>query len=178
MAELTTLARPYARAAFEVAKSDNALAQWADALNLLEAVTADSKVQHLLDSPSLTAELKSDALVSLLGDKVDVKLKNFISTLADNKRLDLLPTIKELFAELKALQEKVVEVEVTTAFDIPPATQKALITALTRKLEREVSLTTTVDASLIGGALIRAGDTVIDGSVKGRLTKLAETMIS
>lgn len=178
MAELTTLARPYARAAFDIAKQDGKLAEWAKALLEAEAVTSDDKVALLLESPSLTSSQKSDALCDVLGDSVDEKFQNFIATLADNKRLLLLGTIKEMFLALKAQQERSIEVEVATAVELPAAIKTALVEALTKKLEREVSITTSVDASLLGGALIRAGDTVIDGSVKGRLNKLAEAMNS
>ena len=178
MAELTTLARPYARAAFDIARQDGKLAEWATALLEAEAVTSDDKVALLLESPALTSSQKSDALIKVLGDSVDSKFQNFISTLANNKRLLLLGTIKEMFLALKAQQEKSIEVEVTTAVELPESIKTALVAALTKKLEREVSISTAVDTSLLGGALIRAGDTVIDGSVKGRLNKLAEAMNS
>ncbi len=178
MAELTTLARPYARAAFDVANDISKLDLWAESLTTADAITADDTILSLLDSPALTAAQKSDALAQVLGDSVDEKFKNFLSALAENKRLVLLPTIKQQFMTLKAQQEKSIEVDVTTAFEIPEATQKALVDALTKKLEREVAISLNVDASLIGGALIRAGDTVIDGSVKGQLSKLAEAVNS
>lgn len=178
MAELTTLARPYSRAAFDVAKEDGKLSEWAEALTSASAITSDETIQCLLSSPGLTATQKSDSLSEVLGDSVDQKFKNFLSTLADNKRLMLLPTIKLQFITLKAQQEKSIEVDVSTAFELSASVQEALVTALKKKLEREVSLSTSVDPSLLGGALIRAGDTVIDGSVKGRLAKLAEAMNS
>lgn len=178
MAELTTPARPYAKAAFEVAKEGKALDAWAEHLALVEAVIGDEKIQQLLDSPALTAGLKSKALQEVLGESVDKKFFNFLSTLAENKRLLLIPTIKQMFLALKAQQEKTIEVDIISAFELSSDTKDTLISALKAKLDREVSMNTSVDTSLLGGALIRAGDTVIDGSVKGRLAKLSEAMNS
>ncbi len=178
MAELTTPARPYAKAAFEVAKEGGALDAWAKHLAIVEAVILDEKIQQLLDSPALTATQKSDALMGVLGDTVDKPFSNFLSTLALNKRLALIPTIKQMFLALKAQQEKTIEVDIVSAYELSAETTDTLTKALKAKLDREVSMKASVDISLIGGALIRAGDTVIDGSVKGRLAKLAEAMNS
>ena len=178
MAELTTLARPYARAAFDVAKGDGKLDEWARSLAITEALTGDSKIKSLLSSPALTALQKSKAISGVLADSVDGKFNNFLATLADHKRLTLLPTIKQMFMALKAQQEKSIDVSVTSATEMPAKVKDALVAALAKKLGREVTITTSVDSSLLGGALIRAGDTVIDGSVKWRLAKLAATINS
>lgn len=176
MAELTTLARPYARAAFEVAQSDGQLPQWLEALKCAAAVIGHPKVKVLLASPGLTASQKSSAIVGVLGTLSGPKFGNFLVTLTENKRLSLLPFIRDLFIELKSQYEKMSEVSVSTAYPISEKLMKELATALTKALQREVKLTSTVDESLLGGVVIRAGDTVIDGSVKGRLAKLAETV--
>lgn len=176
MAELTTLARPYARAAFEVAVAENRLEQWAAALSTAAAVLKNDKVKALLASPSKTASEKSDVLNALLVESTDSKFANFIAALAENKRLSMLPEIQNLFLALKAEYEKSLEVSISTAYAINDDLLNKLSRALADKLGRRVKLSSTVDKSLLGGALIRAGDTVIDGSVKGRLTKLAEAM--
>jgi F-type H+-transporting ATPase subunit delta len=176
MAELTTLARPYARAAFDIANRDSQLDLWLAALNGAAAVITDSKVQAYLASPGLTAEQRSAAIVDVLGDLSSPKFGNFIITLAENNRLLLLPYIRELFIALKAQREKSIDVSIASAYPINEQLVAKLITALTQKLERKVKLTTVVDESLLGGVLIHADDTVIDGSVKGRLAKLAEAM--
>lgn len=176
MAELTTLARPYARAAFEFARDQKDLGGWSASLRLAAAVTADDTVALVLASPSMTAEQKSTAYITVCGDKLNASQQNFIKVLAENKRLPLLSEIFQLYELYKANQEKTVEVSVESAFAIDAALTEKLKKALGKKLDREINLVTAVNKDLIGGALIRAGDTVIDGSIRGRLAKLAEAM--
>lgn len=178
MAELTTLARPYAKATFEAADAAGALAQWSEMLKLVAAVSQQEVMTKVLASPSLTTEQKAKAFVEVCGDEIDAKAANLIGALADNSRLQLLPEIQQLFELHKAQREKSVDVVVTTAFELSGELQDKLAKSLSTKLDRDVNLSTEVDASLLGGALVRAGDTVIDGSVCGRLTKLAEAMNS
>ena len=176
MAELTTFARPYARAAFEYARDAKCLAQWADALSLTATICQDPKVIKVLSAPSLTAEGKKALLVKLCGESVDEKFLNFVDVLASNKRLALLSEVAVLFVAYKSEYEKAVDVTVTTAFPLAGDVEARFAIALKEKLERDISLSTEVDESLLGGAIVRAGDTVIDGSVKGRLAKLADAM--
>jgi F-type H+-transporting ATPase subunit delta len=176
MAELTTTARPYARAAFELARADGQLDVWAQALGLLAAVCGDKKIAGLIHSPTLTTAGKSDLLKNICGDALAQKQQNFVQTLADNKRLGLLQEVNRLFLAFKAEHDKTLDVEVRAAFDMSAEWQAKLVAALSAKLDRKVSLTTHIDKSLLGGAVIRAGDTVIDGSVRGRLAKLADAM--
>lgn len=178
MAELTTLARPYAKAAFEVALEAGALESWSKMLGMSAAVTRDEAVSALLKSPSLTSEQVADAFVQVCGDELDAKGKNFVRLLAENRRLVLLPQIAQLFEVLKANQEKSVDVEVTTAFEISSDITSKLAQALKSRLKREINMVTRIDQTLIGGVVIRAGDTVIDSSVRGKLSKLAESMKS
>lgn len=178
MAELTTLARPYAKAAFEYADNQNALQGWSEMLALAAVVSVDSIIQKLLSAPSYTAQQKADAFTEVCGEHLDANAKNLISILAENKRLGLLPFVAELYEGLKAQRERSVDVEVKSAFELPGDLQDKLANALRAKLNRDVNLTSSVDKSLLGGVLIRAGDTVIDGSVRGRLAKLAEAMNS
>lgn len=176
MAESITLARPYARAAFEVAVADGQLQEWSTALASAAAIVTQQKIKALLASPALTAADKSAAMLDVLGEAFHKKFANFIVALADNKRLSMLPEIRDLYRVLKADYEKSLDVSVTTAYPIDADLLDKLSRALAEKLGRRVKLSSAVDQSLLGGALIRAGDTVIDGSVKGRLTKLAEAM--
>lgn len=176
MAELTTLARPYAKAAFEYAREHNVLAQWASQLSVAAAVSQSDTVGKVLSSPVHTAAEKGNVFVVLCGDTLDSHGQNFVRNLAANKRLGLLPAISVLFEQFKANLEKSVDVDVTSAFELPKDTLDKLATALQSKLSREVTLQSSVDDSLLGGVVIRAGDTVIDDSVKGRLAKLAEAM--
>lgn len=176
MAEFTTLARPYARAAFESARDGNALSAWSEALSLLAAVSGDAAVKVLISSPNLTSSEKSSKLIDVCGDALAEQQKNFVSVLADNGRLALLPEISQLFELFKANQEKTVDVDIETAFELNEAQLSALESSLKKTLARDVALSSKVDKALLGGVFIRAGDTVIDASVRGRLTKLAAAM--
>lgn len=178
MAELTTLARPYAKAAFEVAMAGNDLQTWSDMLGKVAAVVDTDKVASALASPSLTGEQQAQIVIDICGDEMNEKTQNFIRILSENKRLALLSEIVGLFEVLKANQEKTVEVGVSTAFPLEDAVQQKLAASLRSRLQREVNIHSEVDKSLIGGVVIRAGDLVIDGSIRGRLSKLAEAMNS
>ena len=178
MAELSTLARPYAKAAFEYALDKNGLDQWSSQLATAAAVAADEGMNVVLSNPSLTAAQQAQTLSDVCGDAVSAEVRNFIAILASNKRLALLPEISALFAQYKANQEKTVDVEVVSAFDLADSARDRLAEVLGRKLERQVNVRTSTDSNLLGGVLIRAGDLVIDGSVRGKLDKLAEAMNS
>lgn len=176
MAELSTLARPYAKAAFEFARDSQQLAEWSAMLNTLGQVAAQAKVVELLSSPSLTASQMAETFAGLCGDELTANAVNFINTLANNKRLLLLPQISEQFAVLKAQQEQTVEVEVTSAYELSEAEAEQLAQAFAKKLSREVSLSSTTDASLLGGVVVRAGDMVIDGSMRNKLAQLTDAL--
>lgn len=178
MAELSTLARPYAKAAFEYAVEKGNLGEWSGQLATCAAVVANERVSAVLDNPALTGEQQAKALNDVCGDATGEQVKNFVNILAANRRLSLLPEICNQFELFKANQEKSVDVEVVSAFDLSEALVDKLAGALRSNLEREVKVSTSTDESLLGGVLIRAGDTVIDGSVRGRLNKLAEAMNS
>jgi len=176
MAELSTLARPYAKAAFEYARQHSALDAWAQQLATAAAVSADDGMEAVLNNPALTDDEQAKTLTDVCGDTLGEPVRNFIAILASNKRITLLPEIYSQFALYKANQEKSVDVEVVSAFDMADDVRDKLAGALGKKLEREVRVTTSTDENLLGGVLIRAGDLVIDGSVRGRLNKLAEAM--
>jgi len=178
MAELTTLARPYARAAFEVASSSDQLQSWSDMLRQLANVVSNDRVAEMLSSPSLTGDQQAQIVIDLCGDEISGQLQNFISVLSENKRLSLLPEIVGLFDILKADQELTVDVEISTAFALVEKTEEKLAQAIKEKLNRDVKIHSQVDKNLIGGMVIRAGDLVIDDSVRGKLHKLAEAMSS
>lgn len=178
MAELSTLARPYARAAFEFARERGELPTWSAQLATVAAVTRDAGMAQLLSNPALTAEQQAQSLKDVCGDAINSHGQNFVSILASHKRLSLLTEISALFQQYKANQEKTVDVQVYSAFEVAEQTEQALARVLKTKLEREVKVDTVVDKTLLGGVLIRAGDLVIDGSVRGKLNKLAEAMNS
>ena len=176
MAELRTLARPYAKAAFQAANESGTLQLWADQLAILGSISTDSKVASVITSSTVDAASQVATIVALVGDELNASVNNFLHILAENKRLLLLPSIAELFVELKANLERSVEVNISTAFALDDATETKLAQALKDKLQRDIQVHTDVDKSLLGGVVVRAGDIVIDGSVKGRLAKLAEAM--
>jgi len=178
MAELTTLARPYAKAAFEYAQAHQQLANWSAMLGLAAAVSQDDTMQRVLKAPRLTSTEKATTFVEVCGDKFDAQARNFLSIVSENNRMELLPEIADMFELYKAEQEQSVDVDVTSAFALNDEQQDKLAKVLSARLGREVRLHAAEDASLIGGVVIRAGDLVIDGSVRGKLAKLAEALKS
>lgn len=179
MAELTTIARPYAKAAFLFAKEQSALEQWESMLTTAAAVEADASVRRALSNPALGSAQQVDLLAGICGDDVvNDNFRNFLSQLAENKRLALLATIVELFQQFLAEEKRFADVELLSAFPIEDGEAANLVEALKKRLGVEVRVSKKVDPALIGGVLIRAGDTVIDGSVRGRLNKLVEQLNS
>lgn len=178
MINTQTLARPYAKAAFEFASVAGRIDAWSGMLSLAAVAVEVPAVAELLKNPRLTSENKVKTLVQLLGSDIDEAFRNFVSTLGDNDRLDVLPTIRELFEELKAEAEKTLDVEVQTAFELTSAQLQTLAAALSKRLDRTVNPQQVVNPALIGGVVIRAGDVVVDGSVRGKLSQLAESLKS
>ena len=179
MAELTTIARPYAKAAFRFAQEHDAFTKWESMLGLAAAVAEAPAMQDYLRQPSLGAKQKAEAFIDVCGaDALDDDGRNFITLLAENDRLAVLPVIFSLFHALVAEQQAIVDAEILSAYELDEKEVERLVASLKQRLGREVRATSTVDASLLGGIVIRAGDTVIDGSVRGRLARLAEQMNS
>lgn len=179
MAELTTVARPYAKAAFEFARDKGNLADWSAQLALVAAVASDAEFAAYLSRPMLTASQQAEALLKVAGDKVNAEVRNFVTEVAQNKRIDALPAVAELFEAFRAEQEQSADVAVASAYPLDDAQQAALAATLGQKLGRKVVIAeVSVDASLIGGVIIRSGDLVIDASVRGKLNKLAATLNS
>lgn len=177
MAELNTVARPYTKAVFEYAREAGTLEQWSSSLKTAAAVTADEVMVRVLGNPALTSEQKAEAVVSVL-EELDDSGKNLIRLLAENQRLALIPEIAVQFEQLKANQQSTVDIDVTTAYELNEQQQQKLTQALSAKLGRDVSLTSTLDKAILGGVVIRTKDLVIDGSVRARIAKLAEVMNS
>jgi F-type H+-transporting ATPase subunit delta len=178
MAESITVARPYTKAAFETALAQGDLGSWSEFLNMAAAVVADPGLAQVLDNPELTAAQKAQLVTDVVNGSrpVSQQAQNFLNLLAENKRLSLLPEVSSLYETLKANQEQSVDVSIVSAFDLGNEQQDKLAQALSAMLSREINITSTTDASLLGGVIVHAGDLVIDGSVKGKLGKLAEAM--
>jgi F-type H+-transporting ATPase subunit delta len=171
--ERTTLARPYAEAVFRLARERRALAQWSEMLRLAAAVACDPQMNRLIDNPRVPRARFVEFFLDVVGKKVDADGGNFIRLLAENRRVQLLPEIAALFEELRAGAEARVEAEVISATAVGAEQLKAIAAALKKRLGLDVSLATRIDPSLVGGIVIRAGDLVIDGSVRGKLQALA-----
>jgi F-type H+-transporting ATPase subunit delta len=173
VAERATIARPYAKAAFEYARPANALAEWSQGLNAAAAIVADRRIAALTKSPERTQADLVGLIADIAGANLDAGMQNFLRVLAENRRLLLLPEIAAHYEVLRAAVENTVDVEVVSAVPLSTAQADMLSQALGTRLERKVRMNTAVDPTLLGGAVLRAGDLVIDGSLKGRLQRLA-----
>jgi len=171
--ERTTLARPYAEAVFRLARERKHFAAWSDMLKLAAAVGSDPQMNRLIDNPRVPRERFVEFFLDVCGKQLDPQGANFIRLLAENHRTQLLPEIAALYETLRAEAESRVEAEVISAAAVSAEQLKTIAAALARRLGREVSLATRIDPSLVGGIVIRAGDLVIDGSVRGKLGALA-----
>src|SRR5512138_1512853 len=168
MAEKATIARPYAKAAFESAREHDAFERWSQVLAIASSVVQDERVARLLSNPRIGPEELTGLIAEIAGDAMTEQTRNFLATLADNRRLALLPEIAAKYEQLRAEAENVAHVQVISAVALTDAQQQRLAAALKKRLQREVRLHCEVDESLIGGAIVRAGDFVIDGSLKAR----------
>lgn len=169
MSQALTLARPYARAAFAIAKDAGAFAAWSGALGFAARVAADPQAAAVLGHPALTRE---QAVALLSPDDAEPAFRDYLALLADNRRLVLLPEIAGLYEELRAEAEQVVKAKVTSAAALPAGELDTIKAALRKRFGREVEVEAAVDEALIGGAVIAAGDVVIDGSLRGKLSRL------
>ncbi|MEE9332368.1 MAG: F0F1 ATP synthase subunit delta [Methylophilaceae bacterium] len=176
MAEISTIARPYAVAAFKLAKDKKALAKWSEMLCLAAAVSNDEKLSAYIQNPQIEGPVLQDAFLKVCGDKLDVGGKNLIKVLVEYKRLSILPAISSAFEELKAEEEGSIDAQIVAAVKPNAATTKDLVKKLETKFGKKVSATVVVDPEIIGGMKIIVGDSVIDASVKGQLQNLAYSL--
>lgn len=174
--EATTIARPYADAAFKRATESDKLGQWSDALGLLAAVVRDPAMAGLIVNPKLDKNQLVELVIDIAGDKLDDEAKNLVKLMVESDRLIVMPAVAELFEAAKNAQLGTLDVQVTAAFAMGSDQESALADALKAKLGREVRITSEQDPELIGGVRIRAGDMVIDGSVRGQLAQLANEL--
>ena len=174
MADRLTVARPYARAAFAQAGSN--LGAWSEALGRAAAAVGDARVRALFGSPKVSAQQLAGLVADVAGPSLDQNGRNFLQLLAENGRLQFLPEMAQLFDQLKAEAERVVDVSITSAAPMGTDEQQKLVAALEARFKRKVRVQSAVDPSLIGGAVVRAGDLTIDGSVKARLASLAHDL--
>lgn len=173
MAERKTLARPYAEAAFQLAQERNELKAWGDMLAIAAVAAADEQLKAAAHNPSVDRKAIAGLFESIIGKAMVSDGGNFVRLLLENGRIELLPEINELFRDFRSQAEGRVEAEVLTAYKLTAAQTRAIAEGLKRRLGREVDIVSKVDASLVGGVVIRADDLVIDGSVKGYLQSLS-----
>ena len=178
MAERATIARPYAKAAFEYARDANDFAGWSLALARAAEIVADPRVAALTKSPQWSAADVVGLITDVAGASLNAGMQNFVRVLAENHRLLLLPEIAAHYEEFRSAVENTVDVEVVSAVKLDAAQSGKLSAALAKRLKRNVRMKNSVDATLLGGAVLRAGDLVIDGSLKGRLERLATELTS
>lgn len=176
MVEKSTIARPYAQAIFDLAHRQGRLAEWSDMLNLAAHVASDADMVALIGNPGVSRQRLSDLFLDICSGKLDSSAQNLIRVLVENGRLAVLPEIFAQFEIYKADAEKIVQAQVISAYELSQAQQQSIAAALKNRLGREVSLQCEVDTSLLGGAIIRAGDLVIDGSVTGQLDRLTNAL--
>src|SRR3954454_4032992 len=172
MAEPTTVARPYAEAAFKIADEAGALARWSEMLAALAAVAAHPRVRQAADDPQLSDARRAGLFITVLGGRLTGEAENFVRVLAQNDRLALLREIREQFEVLKNEREGVVEAELQSAFELSAAQLKDIVERLEKKTGRKVRAHVSVDRELIGGVKIVLGDKVIDGSARAQLAAL------
>ncbi len=176
MSDLTGIARPYARAVYELAKDKGSFDKWTDMMTFLSAVVQDEAMIEALDSPKMTEAQKAELLEAISEGQLDDQGKNLIKVLSENDRLSLIPEICTLYEAYRDEDKGVIEAEVISAQALSKDDEKKLAAALNKRLGCEVKIVSKVDESLLGGAIIHAGDLVIDGSIQGRLGELATAL--
>lgn len=177
MSDMTNIARPYAKAAFEYAVEQNTLAAWQQMLAFAAEVANDVNMIAFLRS-NTTATAQADLMTQICGEHLDSAVLNLVRVMAENQRLLALPAVFARFSELKSEYEREVVVEVTSGTELNAAQQDKLVAALSKRLDRKVKLLCSVDASVVSGMIIKAGDMVIDGTVRGKLDRLVTALQS
>lgn len=173
MADFKTAARPYANAIFDIANGADTLDSWSDALANLANVVNDAQMSELLNDPEMGKAQKGELLIQVLADKLNEQQQNLVKLMAENGRLIIMKDVQEQFEVARAKAENKVDAEVVSAFELSAQQTDELINTLKNKLGCDITLTTTIDESLIGGVIIKAGDTIIDASMKSQLDSLA-----
>lgn len=174
--DITTIARPYAEAAFERAKETGQVTAWSESLQLLAAVTGDAQMLALISNPNVARETIRDIILDVCGEELLPEAANLLRLLAQNARLMAVPEIARLFEISRSKDDGVHAVLVRSAFEISDSQRDSLATALSKRFGGQVELTVETDDTLIGGLEIRAGDLVIDDSVRGKIQQLAHAL--
>ncbi|HEY5019477.1 MAG TPA: F0F1 ATP synthase subunit delta [Steroidobacteraceae bacterium] len=173
MAERVTIARPYAKALFAMARDAKRLPQWSQGLGVAAAVSADERVKPLFGDPHVAPEQLVELITGIGGEAIDGEMRKALAVLAANRRLNLLPEIAQLYEQMRSEHERVLDVTLSSAVALSAEQRERFAAALRKRFQRDVRLHTEVDSSLLGGAVLRADDLMIDGSVQGGLAQLA-----
>ena len=176
MAERATVARPFATALFRNALKGNQLADWEEVLGRLQSYCRVEALQNLFKDPRVEKNQLTELVAGLVEDRLPKNGRNFLDLLAQSGRLELLPEIASLFTQLRREHEKTADVTITSAMEIGPAHLDLITKAMERRLGRKVRITTQINPEMVGGAVIRIGDQVIDGSMRGRLEQLSQQL--
>ena len=176
MAERTTIARPYADAAFETARDANELPVWSEALKLASDIATDAKMTELLAAPKLDAPAKTSLFLAIAGERFAAPMRNFVGILIEADRVALLPEIRALFEDQRNAAEGVAKAMIETAQPLTEAQLVEITSALAKRFGKRIEARVEVNPALIGGARIAVGDTVIDGSVRGKLSTMAQAL--
>lgn len=177
MSEIAKAARAYARAAFEVAEAKGQQAKWSEMLAFLAAVAADADMRRLIASPSISRDKLVELVLNVAQGRLSTEGENLVRLLGENARLDILPLVAEEFEQLRRAREGRMDVRVVSAKPLSADEQAKLVDALGKRLGKVITLANEIDESLIGGAIVYAGDLVIDGSMRGRLQGLANAVV-
>ena len=176
MAEISTVARPYAEAMFRTARDKNALGPVAEGLALVAAIARDPQMHSVLGNPKVSAQQKKDLFTAVAGDRIDGSVRNLLSVLVDGHREVLIGAIEEQFEELKHEHERVVRARITSAQPLTDAQRDEIVAALEKRYGKKVEADVAVDAQLLGGARVQVGDQVINASVRDALAQMAAAL--
>lgn len=176
MAEVITLARPYAQALYSLAKETDTLDVWSESLEFLKSVADDAAFQETVSAPDIQLTDVEDLFLSICSDRVSMEVRNFIQLLVRNGRLSVLDDVARQYESLKAEDEGMVNALIQSAFDLDEAQITAIADILSKKLNKKISPSVTTDPNLIGGVKVHVGDKVWDASVRGRLQHMAVTL--
>jgi len=177
MAERTTIARPYADAAFQIARDENALARWSEMMRLARAVGEDPQMADALTSPRLDGSEKASLFLGVAGDRFSEPMRNFVRILIEADRVELLPEIAALFEKMRNDAEGVAQATIESALPMSPTQVADITAALAKRFGKRIEASTSINPALIGGARIAVGDSVIDGSVRGKLEQMKHSLL-
>lgn len=176
MAELATIARPYAEAVYRIAKQGNALQEWSDALAMIAGVYEDPQMQAAMANPKVGAADIERLLLAICGERINGVARNLIQLLVHNRRLMVVPEIREMFEQLKLQDEGKLDARISSAFPMADNQRDQVVNMLSTRFKRKINATVTVDPELIGGIKVEVGDKVWDASVRGKLQTMAATL--